>query len=64
MNKDNKVWLTERELAERWRKSTRTLMNYRAQGKAPQYAKVGGKILYDLEVIQKQEQQSVVDPIK
>ena len=40
---NNKVWLTQEELAERWRKSPRTLANYRAQGKGPTYSKMGGK---------------------
>lgn len=60
---DNKVWLTPGELADRWRKSVRTLANYRAQGKEPKYAKMGGKVLYDLEVIKKHEQQSEIEPI-
>ena len=60
---NNKVWLTQEELAERWRKSPRTLANYRAQGKGPAYSKMGGKVLYDLQVVEETENQSRIDPV-
>ena len=60
---NNKVWLTQEELAERWRKSPRTLANYRAQGKGPAYSKKGGKVLYDLQVVEETENQSRIDPV-
>ena len=60
---NNKVWLTQEELAERWRKSPRTLANYRAQGKGPTYSKMGGKVLYDLEVIEQEENKSIIQPV-
>jgi|TARA_R100001443_G_scaffold51816_1_gene63624 hypothetical protein len=60
---NNKVWLTQEELAERWRKSPRTLANYRAQGKGPAYSKMGGKVLYDLQVVEETENQSRIEPV-
>ena len=60
---NNKVWLTQEELAERWRKSPRTLANYRAQGKGPAYSKMGGKVLYDLQVIEQEETKSTIEPV-
>ena len=60
---NNKVWLTQEELAERWRKSPRTLANHRAQGKGPTYSKMGGKVLYDLKVIEQEENKSVIEPV-
>ena len=57
---NNKVWLTQEELAERWRKSPRTLANYRAQGKGPTYSKMGGKVL---QVIEQEENKSVIEPV-
>ena len=60
---NNKVWLTQEELAERWRKSPRTLANYRAQGKGPAYSKMGGKVLYDLQVVEETEKHSRIEPV-
>ena len=60
---NNKVWLTQEELAERWRTSPRTLANYRAQGKGPAYSKMGGKVLYDLQVVEETENQSRIEPV-
>lgn len=47
--------LTEKELAKRWRKSPRTLRQWRADGTNPPFFRAGGKILYSLEIIKKIE---------
>lgn len=38
--------LTERALAERWRKSIRTLQRWRAVGYGPAYIRIGGSVRY------------------
>lgn len=38
--------LRERELAERWKTSTRTLQRWRAEGGGPAYLVIGGAIRY------------------
>jgi hypothetical protein len=40
--------ITERELAERWHKSTRSLQRYRADGTGPTWLRIGGNVLYRL----------------
>jgi hypothetical protein len=40
--------ITERDLAERWHKSTRTLQRYRADGTGPVWLRIGGNVLYRL----------------
>ena len=49
MEKAEKQFLTTDDLAERWRKSKRTLENQRGKKQGPNYLKVDGKVLYDLE---------------
>lgn len=41
-------WLLirERELAERWKKSLRTLQRWRAEGAGPAYILIGGSVRY------------------
>lgn len=43
---------TEGELAERWRKSVRTLQRMRAEGSGPAFHRIGNAILYCLEDIE------------
>jgi hypothetical protein len=40
------VFLTEKELAARWRLSTRTLQRWRRDGRGPDHAVIGERILY------------------
>ncbi|MCY1128036.1 helix-turn-helix domain-containing protein [Frigidibacter sp. RF13] len=40
--------LSERELADRWRISTRTLQRWRAERYGPVFIKIGGSIRYQL----------------
>jgi hypothetical protein len=44
--------LDQRGLAERWRVSTRTLEQWRWQGKGPRYLKIGGRVVYRLEDVE------------
>ena len=48
------------ELAERWGVSKKTIDNRRYRGQGPNYFKIGGKILYDLEDVQRMEQDSYI----
>lgn len=41
-------FLTEAELADRWRKSRRTLQRWRAANTGPAYHEINGRILYAL----------------
>jgi hypothetical protein len=44
--------LDQSGLAERWRLSTRTLEQWRWQGKGPKYLKVGGRVVYRVEDVE------------
>ena len=57
---NNKVFLTQKELAQRWKKSPQTLANNRSLNKGPSYTKIDGQIRYDLEDILKIEEASKV----
>lgn len=48
-----KKYLTDKECAQRFGYSQEWFIKQRAQRKAPPYVKMGGKILYDLEEIEK-----------
>ena len=47
--------MTERELAERWKMSVRTLQNWRWMGQGPRYLKIGARVLYPLEEVETYE---------
>jgi len=47
--------LTQRELADRWNKSEATIERYRSDGVGPVYLKIGGKVMYRIEDIEKFE---------
>ena len=54
---DGFIYLTERELAARWRLSIRTLQNRRVEGTGIPYFKNGTRVLYRLDVIEAYERQ-------
>lgn len=50
---DQPAFLTQLELAARWKVSTRTLEGWRYQGKGPRYCRLGSRVRYPLkEVVQ------------
>lgn len=42
------VYLTQAELAKRWRISPRSLERWRYKNAGPAYVKLGGKVVYDV----------------
>ncbi len=44
--------LDQKELADRWRISPRTLEQWRWRGIGPRYLKVGARVLYPLEMVE------------
>ena len=50
------VYVTSRELADRWRLSDQTLANWRHAGKGPPFIRVGGRVLYPISGIQSFEE--------
>lgn len=50
-----KHYLTTKELAYRWRLQIKTLHNWRAQMKGPKFVKIMGKVLYEVEEVEKWE---------
>lgn len=46
---------TQKELAERWRLSPRTLEQWRWRGVGPRYLKLGARVLYPLEMVEAYE---------
>ena len=57
---EEKIFLNQNELAERWGMSPRTLENWRSHGKGPSYVKLGGQVRYKFEEIKKLEELSQV----
>jgi len=57
---EEKIFLNQNELAERWGMSPRTLENWRSTGKGPAYVKIGGQVRYKFEDIKKLEETSQV----
>ena len=59
LSKPDKIFLTPNSLAARWKMSAEALNQWRWNGKTPPYLKMGKKILYDLEEIERFEAQKV-----
>lgn len=51
-------FLTSKELAERWKLTPETMKKWRCSGKSPPYKKIGGRILYKTEDIEKLEDEA------
>ncbi|MFN3748313.1 MAG: helix-turn-helix transcriptional regulator [Sphingorhabdus sp.] len=49
------VFLTQSELAKRWRFSPRTLEGWRDRGIGPRYYKIGNRVLYHIDDIEAAE---------
>jgi len=47
--------LTQKQLAERWQISHRTLEQWRWLGRGPKFLKIGARVLYDLDEIEAYE---------
>lgn len=45
------LYLTSKEVADRWRLSDQTLANWRHAGKGPPFIRVGARVLYPIEGI-------------
>ena len=54
-----KLNLTERELAEMWNVSPKTLQRWRSEGRGPSYLKLSKKVVYPLEQIKTFESKSL-----
>ena len=52
------VYITSKELAERWRMAEGSLRNKRSKGEPPAYITAGKKVLYSLDEIVKHEEQN------
>ena len=50
MEKD-KTFLDTKQLAQRWRRSPRTIEGWRAKKTGPDYLNLNGKIVYDIDEI-------------
>lgn len=57
----DQIFLSPDELLERWRNRVepRTLENWRTANTGPRYTKVGGKILYSIEEVEKYEKEQL-----
>ncbi len=51
----DRAHLTQLELAERWRLSGRTLEKWRQMRRGPRYLRVGGRVLYPVEEVERFE---------
>ena len=58
---DDKKFITAKELANRWKRSPRTLANQRLANKGCPYYKISGKVLYDFKDVEKIESENFID---
>jgi hypothetical protein len=59
MEKD-KIFLDTKQLAQRWRRSPRTIEGWRAKKTGPDYLNLNGKIVYDIDEIIEAEEEARV----
>lgn len=52
--------LTEGELSKRWSVSVSTLRRWRQQGTGPAYMKLGKRVAYSLDAIEKYERENTI----
>jgi hypothetical protein len=57
-------FLTQRELAERWKKRPRTLERWRWLGVGPEYIKAEGGVRYPLSRVQAYERERLKRPVR
>lgn len=55
MRNDEPKFLTQRDVAVRWKLSIRTLEGWRYKGVGPTYTKIRGRVLYSIEAIERFE---------
>jgi hypothetical protein len=55
----DRAHLTQLELAERWRLSGRTLEKWRQTRRGPRFLRVGGRVLYPIEEVERFEAASL-----
>jgi hypothetical protein len=53
--------LTQGQLADRWRMSPRTLERWRWLGEGPRFLKIGGRVVYRLQDIERYEAEQLSD---
>ncbi|QDP64559.1 MAG: hypothetical protein Tp1100DCM00d2C33371621_17 [Prokaryotic dsDNA virus sp.] len=56
-------FIDQGQLAERWKRSERTLENWRSRGIGIPYYKIGGKVLYDFDDVTTYESEQLQQPI-
>ena len=54
-NESTTVFLTTKELARRWRISPRNLEGWRDKGIGPHYNKIGNRVRYHVDVVERAE---------
>lgn len=59
-----RAFLRERELAERWNRSVRSLQRMRNDGAGPAFHRIGGSILYKIDDIEAYEASMRVEGVK
>tara|TARA_R110000744_G_scaffold337828_1_gene442966 strand:- start:242 stop:436 length:195 start_codon:yes stop_codon:yes gene_type:complete len=57
---EEKTFLDTKQLAERWRRSPRTIEGWRNKKIGPDYLNLNGKIVYDIEEILNAEEKAKV----
>lgn len=53
------IYLTSKEVAIRWKLTPETMKKWRCAGKSPPYRKLGGRILYKIEEIERFEAEAL-----
>ncbi|NKD76581.1 helix-turn-helix domain-containing protein [Haematospirillum sp. H1815] len=59
---EDRKFLTQTELAQRWNMARATLTNWRCLGRGPAYIKISSNILYPVAEVIRWEDQNIVDP--
>lgn len=59
---EDRKFLTQTELAERWNMARATLTNWRCRGQGPAYIKISSHILYPVAEIINWEDKNIVNP--
>lgn len=58
---ESRKFFTQKEVSDRWRISIRTLEGWRYRGIGPDYTKIGARILYPIEAIERHEEEGLIN---
>jgi predicted DNA-binding transcriptional regulator AlpA len=62
MSSNTTIFLTDKQLAERWHMHRQTLIRWRTKGTGPKFFKINNQVRYKLSDVEAFEESTIVNP--